>query len=539
MHSIWERHASMEGHFYNAQQLGIKHMYITDHDVRMGPRENHIDHFDFSKGTLRIEEPSQDPLRPRWHGFTTHKQDEGTSIFIKDNILTMESSSNSSDWATVSAEFDTTQKRHEYSLIANVILHLNLLASKQDEDTRIIIDVKLSQRPPEFLHGHILYVFGNTEGLASPYAAVIPMESASDFVRYALSLLQDAETVGGGDNILNTVTFSVSSRNGKSARLLLDHLSFSWDLAYEEGRIAQQKLADELGKKYDVTPFVTSEITHAGPHKICFSTHVPIINYAKHSYLVSDEEAMAHVRAYGGIYSRNHPFETLKDKLRLGISPEEMEKHIQNHIQLFIDKGAWGATMMEVGFPEGREGFPLQTHLRLWDALSANGIFISGYGDSDNHTNDTNWFDENNFVAYIAADTPSEESFIYSMCAGDLYTGDPVYLQKIGVSFSSTEGQMMGQVTESATPGEAILKLTNLPEGCRVIWTVNGENIKECGCKGDFMDKVAIPNTDKVNFVRAALYKDDRCIMLTNPLYQTTDKDIISNIPKERKFIHA
>ncbi len=70
MHSVWERNASMEGHFYNAQKLGIRHMYITDHDVRMGPRKNHIDRFDFTKGQLRIEEPSPDARRPRWHGFT-------------------------------------------------------------------------------------------------------------------------------------------------------------------------------------------------------------------------------------------------------------------------------------------------------------------------------------------------------------------------------------------------------------------------------------------------------------------------------------
>ena len=30
IHSIWERNASMEGHFYNTQKLGIQHM------LRMG-----------------------------------------------------------------------------------------------------------------------------------------------------------------------------------------------------------------------------------------------------------------------------------------------------------------------------------------------------------------------------------------------------------------------------------------------------------------------------------------------------------------------
>ena len=48
IHSVWERQASMEGHFYNAKKLGIHHMYITDHDTCMGPRANKVDYFDFS-----------------------------------------------------------------------------------------------------------------------------------------------------------------------------------------------------------------------------------------------------------------------------------------------------------------------------------------------------------------------------------------------------------------------------------------------------------------------------------------------------------
>ncbi len=539
IHSAWERQASMEGHFYNAQKLGIKHMYITDHDIRMGPRENQIDHFDFNKGVLRVEEPSPDPRRPKWYGFTTTQEDPGTSIAVKDGALVMEAVSNSKDWTTISTVFDTSQKRHEYALLANVFLHLNMLVSEPDDDVRVIVDVKLSQRPPEFLNGHILYVFGNTEGLDSPYATIKPMKNAGEFVRYALPLLQDAEKVGGGDNVLNTISFTVSARNGKTARLLVNHFSITWDIEFEEGRKAQQKLADTLGKKYGVTPYVTTEITGAGRHKICFSTKVPIINYKELAYKVTDEEAMEHVRRYGGIYSRNHPFDTIKDKIFFKEDPAVIEKLIQEIIDSFISNRAWGAKMVEVGYPIGHAGLPMETYLRLWDALSKAGIFISGYGDSDNHANDVHWFDGSNFVGYIFAEEPSEDAFIHSMCAGNLYTGDPVYMQKIGVSFSSTEGQIMGQVSESEHPGEAILELSNVPEGCRVIWTVNGENIKECSCKGNFTDKVAIPTANKVNFVRAALYKDERCIMLTNPLYQTTDKDVISNIPKERKFIHA
>ncbi len=536
MHSIWERNASMEGHFYNAQKLGIQHMYITDHDVRMGPRKNHIKCFDFSKGQLCIQEPSQDPLRPRWHGFVPLREDEGTSFSVSDSCLHMEATASAEDWTTASLLFDSSQKRHEYALLANVMLHLNMQVSAVGDDARVIVDVELSQRPPEFRHAHILYVFGNTEGLSSPHVTVIPMQAGGDFSAFSFRLLEDAASVGGGDNVLRTVRFTVSARKGKTVRMLLRQLSFSWDIAFDAGRIAQQKLADALGKKYGVVPFVTTEITGAGPHKICFNTAVPIIDYPAKNFNVSDEEAMEHVRAYGGIYARNHPFDALKDRLRLGISSEELEVLIQQHIALFIEKRAWGAAMMEVGFPGGREGFGLELHLRLWDALSQAGVFITGYGDSDNHTNNSSWFDGNNFVGYIAAEEACEAAFVQSMLKGDLYSGDPVYMQKIDVSFGGSNGQKMGQISASDAPIDAILTLKNVPEDCRVVWTVNGVNVKTEKCTGHYKGVMPLPRKKSVNFVRAALYKNERCIMLTNPIYRTTDESMIKIIPLERKF---
>lgn len=541
IHSVWERNASMEGHFYNAQKLGIRHMYLTDHDIRMGRRKNHIDHFDFSKGQLRIEEPSTDPIRPIWHGFTVNRADEGTSAVVENGALTLSACSDNAEWTTVSTTFDTSQKRHEWALLGDVQLCLGLKTSETDTDTQIVIDVELSQRPPEFQFGHILYVFGTTEGLASAYAAIKPMKDVTEFTECILSLLQDAESVGGGDNVFRTVTFSVSARNGKSASLSVNKMTFSYGLSWEEGRREQQRLATEIGKKYGITPIVTTEFTAAGPHKICFSTKVPIIDYEARGYSVTDEEAMAHVRAYGGIYSRNHPFEHIKDAHRFSDSKEEQEALIDKVIEDVVTHRAWAAAAIEVGYPQKRETIGLDEHLRLWDALSAAGVFITGYGDSDNHNNDVYWFSGNNFVAYLSVyepeSTPGEEAFMAALLSGDVYTGDPVYLQNVEVTFVGSNGQQMGQVSTSATATDAVLTLTNVPEGSNVVWTVNGKTVKEEACAGSYSGRVALPHDEKVNFVRAALYKDGRCFLLTNPLYHTADPSVC--IPRERRCTHA
>lgn len=534
MHSAWESQASMEGHFYNAQRLGMQHMYITDHDSRMGPRENQVSYFDFSQGEIMIHEPSDDPLRPRHKGFTVEKQDEDCTWFIDDNkILNITAKGKTEEWSTVSLAFGSSQKRHEYALLAKTMLHLAMHADGFGENARVMVDVKLSQRPPEFENGHILYVAGNAEGLENAYRVVKPLSFEADTID--LNLLADAEKIGGGDNILAQITFSVSARCGAEATLFLKSLSIDWALAFEEGRIEQQRLADEIGKKYGVTPIVTYEITAAGPHKICFSTKVPVIDYQKHNYNVTEQQAIEHVKAYGGIYARNHPFDALKDRLRL--NPELADELAPEVIDDYVSNRAYGATMLEVGFTIGRNNTKFSTFLKLWDTLSANGIFISGYGDSDNHSNSLNWFDRNNFCAYIAAENPCENEFIESMKAGNLYTGDPVYLQHVDFCFYDQDGNDMGNVVFTNETKTVYASVKGLPEKSRVVWTVNGKDVKTENVENDYTGEISVSMTDKVNFVRVSVYKEDRCILLSNPIYYTADESIYSTIPNERRAV--
>ena len=126
-------------------------------------------------------------------------------------------------------------------------------------------------------------------------------------------------------------------------------------------------------------------------------------------------------------------------------------------------------------------------------------------------------------MAYIGTEDPSEEGFIEGMLSGNLYTGDPVYLQKVQFSFESTEGKRMGQISLSKEPGDAVLCLSGLPEDCRIAWVANGRTVKNDRCSGTYKGTCAIPTTDETNFVRAEVYYKDRCILLTNPIYHIAD----------------
>ena len=50
IHSIFEPSASMEGHIRHARDLGMKHIWFTDHDIRMGRKSWELDGFDFEEG---------------------------------------------------------------------------------------------------------------------------------------------------------------------------------------------------------------------------------------------------------------------------------------------------------------------------------------------------------------------------------------------------------------------------------------------------------------------------------------------------------
>ena len=535
MHSVWESEASMEGHFYNAEKLGIKHMYITDHDSRMAEMASHIGSFDFTRKELLIDEHWSDPLRPRSHGFTVLRQDENCDVYFTDkNELCVDVNSSSGDWNGVSMEFLATPHRHECALLADFMLHLGMKFADVDDDVRIVVDVMLSRRPPDFEFAHILYVYGNDEGLGNKYETVKKMKPANGICDF--ELLKDAKDVGGGDNTFKKVIFTVLTRNGKSTKFCLDYLKTSRKYRYSDACAVQQKLADELGAKYGVTPYVITEITEAGPHKNVFSTKVPIIDYRSMDYKVSEEYAINYVLSQGAIFSLNHPFERFKDMLKL--NPELLEKKeefLQKAADEFIERNVYGASLIEVGFTEGRGEFSLNDHLVLWDKLSDAGIFITGYGDSDNHSNITNWFDGNNFAGYIYAQNPCEEEFIQSMKGGNLYTGDPVYLKDLEITFEDEYKNPMGSVVFTDKTAKVKLSVNGVKEELKVVWVINGKTVKEQNFTEDFEDFVEISDEKTVNFVRAELYKDKRCIMLTNPIYYTSENEAFLKAAEERR----
>lgn len=538
MHSCYQPGASMEGHMYHAANLGMKYIWFTDHDIRMGRKRYQIDGFDFEQELFCVEESG------RSQGFklienkseqyvSEHFKTELTkeTCFTGSQCLKISVDSDDETWKGTGVYFWSSGKRHCSSLMAGIQLEI-AAKLEQFEDCRVIFDVQLSQRPPEHEPAHLLYVLGSTEGLeGAPHTAVIPLKPVKGWHKYCLDLSNDVleqnaleHGVGGLDNAFDTLSIVVESKRG-TVTAYFDDFVIQVQENFEVVRKVQKEISKELGKKYGVTPFVGTEITGAGPHKNCFSTDVPIIPYNKLDYKVSHEDAIAWVNRHGGIFALNHPFEKYKRDMLI---EKEKEDRLRWMAEEFIQQKAWGATLMEVGFPMGRENFSLQLYLRLWDKLTEAGIFLTGYGSSDNHSNRTDWYDGNNFATWLGveeneAEPVCEEAFVKAMKSGRAYMGNPVVL-KGDIVFETEEGLPMGSVmmVDNAEQCQNIyFACSQAKKGWKFRLIFNGQAVIEEEINSpDYKFKYNMEPQNKVNFVRAELYDENGvCIMLTNPIH--------------------
>ncbi len=527
LHTCHQPGASMEGHIYNAASLGMKYVRFTDHDTRTGANENPVHGFDFSRGELVISDGEKSEYGWRAVG--------AAELFPIDGAMRVSVSNHA---GTAGAEFFSTGKRHTVSLIAGVSLTVGL-RSDMPATARAVIDIRLSQRPPENKPAHIKYIIGSAPR-GNAQNTVIKLLPVSENGIYELNLSEMCEEfpqIGGLDNVFDSISFFVEG----GGELIIDRFDIKVEREFDEVICAQRVIADKIGEKYGVKPFVTTEISGAGQHKNCWSEHVPVINYRERGYSVSAEEAIAHVKAHGGIFSYNHPFESPKYKRRK-FTEEQISEIVARESAELIENCVWGAATVELGFPEGRGEFSLQSHLALWDNLSAAGVFITGIGDSDSHHSDKGWLSGNNFVTWHGVpedlDFPiSLNNFNDALLAGRAYFGDPARIRgKIGFS---AEGAEMGSVivAENFRTVTASFNAEGLSVGARVRVIMNGRLFFEQSVRDEEPIGLIIPMSISapVCFCRVEVYDTDgRCVLLTNPIYAVDEKAFEGDIPRER-----
>ncbi len=535
LHTCHQPGASMESQIYRAHELGMQYIRISDHDVRTGPKQLPADDFDFTRGVMEIDEGSR--RFRRWE----HAPDSPETLpEVRFDGKAMGVSAPAGapvpDWETMSRlQLFASGKRHTVSLLAEVTLQLTL-RFVPTADTRLILDIRLSQRPPEMIPGHLWYVLGELPERLPPHTACISLPGDG---AVTLPLSQDVpKALGGEDNVFDTVILTLQRKNGAAVSMEIEALRIAHRLGFEAVVQKQRALAAEIGASYGVHPFVTTEISDAGNHKGCLSTCVPVLDYAAAGYQITNMEAVRHVQRHGGIFAWNHPFEVYKRQTFL---PGELEALIPRHAAELIANRVYGASAMEIGFVESRPPFTLQHHLRLWDLLSLAGIFITGYGDSDSHDSRIGWFDGNNFVAWIAAPEDCtfpvpEQAFLDSLEAGRVFTGDPARFDG-RLCFTTRDGAQMGTVHKDRAVELTFSCWGKAGWQCRII--LDGVCEQAFPLTGGFFSHdFTLETRHTVSFARCELYDETgRCISLTNPVYVVRSDEFRGEIPTVREVV--
>lgn len=525
LHSCHQPGGSMEGHIFNAHSLGMKYIRFTDHDTRTGRKKRNVDSFDFTKGAISYEDYPGYEVGWKTFGDAKIEFDESSMIL-----------SSASDEAC-GIEFYSSGRRHSVSLLADFAIMLGAHVVVP-VGARVVIDIRLSQRPPEHKPAHYRYVFGEAHLGVSEHIKEKGISISEDGA-YQLNVSDDVNLspeIGGLDNAFDTISIILE---GAGTRIAVNKLEFKVEKHFDDVIKKQRKIAAEIGNKYGIKPFVTTEISGAGLHKNVFSENVPVIDYRAYSYKMDDMDAIAHVRNYNGTFSYNHPLEKSEYKRR-DFTKEEKDFILLREISTLTASQALGADAMEIGFVEGRGRFTLDDHLRLWDMLSMSGVFITGYGDSDSHYNYQGWFSGNNFATWIAADSRlafpiQEEVFNDSIKAGRVYMGDPVYLRDS--IYFRCDGEEMGSVLFSNKTHTCEFGLSNASAGWLIRAIVNGEVYKTWTVKEQGKVDVTFDAIVKypVNLARVEVYNEaGRCILLTNPIYFVNQKTFVGEIPAER-----
>ena len=522
LHSSHEPAASIGSHMAHAASLGIKHLWLTEHDVRMGTKKRSLNKFSLFRHKLFDELPNG--VRA---GFKVDDEHTGSYAFIdEESRVFVELSAKQGEKGVLF--FYSKQKSHCDPLFAEINVKMDA-DIELSADGGFTVEFVLSAQPPSFKQAKLCYFIGEHKEIRSDEAIkYLPMPDKNSEGKYVFSLTEDtSDEIGGLDNALCFIRLITEGNSGDS-KIIFRSFEFERKLNFEPVRQRQIQVAQAVGKIHGVTPFVTFEVSDAGHHKNSYDTKVPVINYEELDFKVSQEYAISHIKKHGGIFSYNHPFTEWKNE---DLSDSEKEAVVDNLIETFSKNRVYGAALMEVGFPYEKESFYDRHYLRLWDGLSLRGVFITGDGDSDNHyATEDGWTRLNNFATFAGIydnEAPTEDSFRSAFLRGSVWFGNPVYIKELSYL---AEGEPMGSIFVNK-PVEIHFDVHKINCEGYALRIVNGKTDKKIPIKnGMISDTFTLECNNRFNFARMEIRgTDDVLIASTNPIYIVKDeKDIYS-----------
>ncbi len=385
-------------------------------------------------------------------------------------------------------------------------------------------------------HDTLVFYWSPTDWsvLSDEHTVYVPIDAPADnwtHVTFNLSEIAAERLPRGVDQHMEAPRFRIQASLGHQASFDIDDFRLHGAYLGEELRDRQRDYLDAM--PYAVEHLVGTEISAFGQatHLNAYGSSVPFLPYDTEEML--PETAVQFVHDHGGIVSYNHMFGTGSapdDLFELPLSAEEALADL-------LDVGVYGVDLLEVGYRQ--RVFELAEFLTVWDALGAEGYWITGIGSSDLHNVVTYLESENNFVTWVASSSSHEEDLLWELKRGAAWFGDPTVFPGGDVRAqlrAVTSRATMGQVVVGATAPEYVrLDVNPVQAGWYVRWIVDGEPAgpdHAVMSDGHFRANALInPAGGKV--VRFEVYEDldEPPVLLSNPIYFV---DAAGWVPPER-----
>lgn len=224
------------------------------------------------------------------------------------------------------------------------------------------------------------------------------------------------------DAALTSFAFAASSRNSVRSTAVIDGLHFERVSKTPNAVLGvQRELMDHYTPLYPtVVQQQGVELSASGPHLNWLGN--PDIWPASEPANLDDALAVAKIHEAGGVASYNHPYGSSGGPY----SPTGRTSKRRSVTALMVAESAFGADIVEVGYPGGRAGMAQSDYVSLWDVLSRNLVFATGVGVSDDHDGESWTQQQWRHITGVWAQSTQTVDLQTALRAGRAWFCDPV-----------------------------------------------------------------------------------------------------------------
>ncbi|MEO8151103.1 MAG: T9SS type A sorting domain-containing protein [Bacteroidia bacterium] len=345
-----------------------------------------------------------------------------------------------------------------------------------------------------------------------------------------LNLTADAAYLRDGiDNAIQDYKLMIKSSTGNFTSARYSNITvYSTDNSANSQYKVFKSLANNYGINTGVREYTGVEwSTHQGQHMNGFlpdSASNKSILYNDNTVGLGPAYFVDNVHLRGGVASYNHPFGASGNLQSAATQDYRTDTLAQN----LLANNAYGADIIEVGYLN-RGGCDLAHHLKLWDILTANGLFLYGDGVTDSHGG--SWYNtgatNNSFVTWIWSQDKATINLIASLKKGKSFFGSNIDYNSNEFYFKIDTAGMGDRLPAKSSEAFIQTQMTNPPAGVQYLLT---QGLLQPGMNVNYLyqdfvyDPASPPCISLVDpcFVRVAVYHNGLPLLFSNPIVFTT-----------------